>query len=272
MCIIVAKPAGVPLPPLATLRQCFRSNPDGAGYMVARGDRVDIRKGFMDLQSLLDALEAEGDITGQGAVLHFRIATHGGISEQCCHPFPVSERLEDLTLTRASASLGAAHNGVIQSMSPYAGPGRSDSMEYIRRVLAPLCQMMPGFMRNRAALNLIENTLGGRLALLEPDGTITTVGDFAEDLGGVLFSNTSYKTLDDFGELDECGPLEELQACGFDLYSALDALGMFPVCTDCPDLFDCAHLGAYCRDEADACAEVADALGLLDLDDDELAA
>ena len=47
MCIIVAVPANTPMPTADTIRECFISNPDGAGFMYADGKSVHIRKGFM---------------------------------------------------------------------------------------------------------------------------------------------------------------------------------------------------------------------------------
>ena len=59
MCIICSSKTGVRQPTFGTIRTMFGNNPHGAGYMFARDGKVHIRKGFMDVDSLLDALRRE---------------------------------------------------------------------------------------------------------------------------------------------------------------------------------------------------------------------
>ena len=56
MCIICVSPARTRQPSISQIRTMFRNNPHGAGYMFARDDRVQIHKGFMDVDSFLDAI------------------------------------------------------------------------------------------------------------------------------------------------------------------------------------------------------------------------
>ena len=194
MCIIVAKPMDVAMPDTDTLFSCFESNPDGAGFMWADGKSVHIRKGFMTWEDFEEALDAE--IPGQkrkelAIVMHFRIATHGKVQPMCCHPFPVSSSLEDLQRTRCESRFGIAHNGIIQGRT--TNDKRSDTMDFVMKVVAPLAKMNANFMRNSHALDLLEGACGSKLAILENSGELVTVGDFVED-EGILYSNTSYLT------------------------------------------------------------------------------
>ena len=50
MCIILSCAAGV-RPATSTIEECFYMNPDGAGLMYPDGGLVQIRKGFMDLDT-----------------------------------------------------------------------------------------------------------------------------------------------------------------------------------------------------------------------------
>jgi hypothetical protein len=59
MCIICVSKSGVRQPGEAAIRAMFLNNPHGAGYMVARGGRVEIHKGFMRLDEYLRAIRAE---------------------------------------------------------------------------------------------------------------------------------------------------------------------------------------------------------------------
>ena len=58
MCIIVAKGRGLSMPEETTLKQCFRRNPDGAGYMYINGGEVVGRKGLMTFDSFYESLSS----------------------------------------------------------------------------------------------------------------------------------------------------------------------------------------------------------------------
>ena len=200
MCIIAAKPAGVAMPTEEEIRTMWENNPHGAGFMypdqvTRKGKRstvVRIEKGFMTLEALthrLEALAKERDLTATALVLHFRITTHGGTCPENCHPFPLTGSVGVLRKLRTTAPVGIAHNGIIPSVSPRRGI--SDTMEYIASQLYPLYQALPRFYDSKPALQLVENAIQSKLAILTPDGTIRTVGKFHQH-EGVLYSNDSY--------------------------------------------------------------------------------
>ena len=193
MCIIAAKPAGVPMPGAETLRTMWDHNDDGAGLMYVEKGKVRIEKGFMKYKSFEKALGRLGDrldLTATPLVLHFRIRTHGGTNPECTHPFPITDSVGALKKLQISTDVGVAHNGIIHSVTPR--PGISDTMEYIATQLAPLKRAMPKFYENKDARLLIQNAIGSRMVFLTKMGRLYTIGDFHED-GGVLYSNESYK-------------------------------------------------------------------------------
>ena len=59
MCIICVSPKRVRQPSLATIKTMFLRNPHGAGYMFARDGIVHISKGYMDVESYIEALRRE---------------------------------------------------------------------------------------------------------------------------------------------------------------------------------------------------------------------
>ena len=59
MCIICVSPARTRQPSVSQIKTMFAHNPHGAGYMYARGGRVHIHKGFMDVESFLEAIRVE---------------------------------------------------------------------------------------------------------------------------------------------------------------------------------------------------------------------
>lgn len=194
MCIIAIKPAGVKMPATTTIENMWHNNSDGAGLMYAAGGTVHIEKGFMtlkDFKAALKRLEESIDVTNAPIVLHFRITTHGGTSAGNTHPFPVSEKLPLLQMTKCRAPLAVAHNGIIDIK-----PSRkdvSDTMEYIINQLAPLYQLKKDFYRQPAGKKLVYNAIKSKMVFLDSAGNIETVGDFITGDDGILYSNASYK-------------------------------------------------------------------------------
>lgn len=192
MCIIAAKPMGVKMPSEDTIENMWFRNPDGAGFMYAYNGKVHIEKGFMKLKDLLSALDTVKktvDLDKVSMVLHFRIATHGGVIPGNTHPFPVSSSMGALQKLKCTASLGVAHNGIID-IKPRKGV--SDTMEYIATQLAPLYKGAPNFYRNQYLMEMVDNAIQSKLALLNTNGEIYTIGNF-ETCDDILYSNSSYK-------------------------------------------------------------------------------
>lgn len=196
MCIIAAKPAGVRFPSDDTIRTMWNANPDGAGIMYPDKENgkavVRIEKGFMSLTAFnaaLAELKKRFDLDKLPVVMHFRITTHGGTCPELTHPFPIANSATLLRKLRSTAAVGVAHNGIIRSVTP--GKDMSDTSEYIRSQLYPLMRALPSFTHNTHALELVKNAIGSKMAFLEADGTITTVGDFVTQ-DGMLYSNSSY--------------------------------------------------------------------------------
>lgn len=257
MCIIVAKPAGIQCPDLETLEMCFNANPDGAGLMFPDGDQVRIIKGFMEFDEFASTLKALGDVTNTGLVMHFRITTHGGTRPECCHPFPLTDDDAALRALDTTTAVGVAHNGVITGMDTDAKT--SDTMAYIRDVLAPLQRMAGDLLASDDAMTIVESTVGSKLAFLEPDGAITTVGDFIED-NGVFYSNSSFKPAPRiwrpttpqsaasawraFDEWDD----EPTDGDMFDLIARLP----YASCASCDLAEECALDCPYCSSESEA--------------------
>jgi predicted glutamine amidotransferase len=194
MCIIAIKPAGMKMPAGTTIENCWYNNPDGAGIMYASGGNVHIEKGFMslkDFKTALKRLEKSIDVTNTPMVFHFRITTHGKTSPGNTHPFPVTEKLPLLQMTKFKAPLAVAHNGII-NIKPSKGD-ISDTMEYIMTQLAPLYHLKKDFYKQDAGKKLVYNFIQSKMVFLDGAGRIETIGDFIEDKDGMLYSNTSYK-------------------------------------------------------------------------------
>lgn len=195
MCIIVVKPAGVQWPSWKTLENCWNRNSDGAGLMFNDGNgNVVIDKGYMtwlDFKKRIKMLK-RAETSQTTVVLHFRIQTHGEVSRECCHPFPLDGRLEMLRQTEVVSNYGVAHNGVISGRATNAK--KSDTMDYILNVLYPLSQITDDFTDNKYIDHLIDDTIDPcRLAILHKTGRVDLYGTWNTE-AGVHYSNTSFQT------------------------------------------------------------------------------
>ena len=192
MCIIMVKPSGVEMPDKATFERCCASNHDGAGFMFIREGMVYGRKGYMSAKSLYAAIM--GTIVNPKEttfVAHARYKTHGVVGTQCCHPFPVVESYTEMGKKKWVAEMGVAHNGVFHNLDVPAGDKISDTMVFVKEVMAP----HPDMVRNILSDTLMNMAIGSsKLAIL--DGKLnkcTIVGSFNKSPEGVLYSNYGWE-------------------------------------------------------------------------------
>lgn len=196
MCIAIYKPINSDFPSKATLKRCFAKNPDGAGYMYALNGCVYIRKGFMRFEdfwrSLKDIRAKNGDKLAY--VLHFRISTQAGIRADCCHPYPLSEKMQDLRALKIKAKIGVAHNGIISLTSSgyHKTITYNDTMQFITDYLSLIIRDK-NYYKDKNTLLLIERLVGSRLAILDGGGHCELIGEGWREDGGVWYSNASYQ-------------------------------------------------------------------------------
>ena len=192
MCIICVSPKRVRQPNVTTIRRMFRNNPDGAGYMVARDGKVTISKGFMDVDEYIEAIRAEHFTAKDPVVYHFRISTQAGVNPEMTHPFPLSNRIEHMKVLDVECSCGVAHNGIIRLTTDRNSREYSDTALFIANYLSLIIRE-PGDLKDERVLTLIHRLAGSKLAIMDGDGYIATVGEYINQKG-LLFSNTSFET------------------------------------------------------------------------------
>lgn len=209
MCIAVYKPMGTDFPVKRVLKRCFYKNPDGAGFMVADGSKVEIHKGYMGFRSFWKALREARALYGddKAYVMHFRISTQGGVRQDGCHPFPLSRFMYDLRELDTTADIGVAHNGIINLCADWSSTyssyytksysarkqiDYSDTMEFITEYLSLIIKDRD-YYKDKDTLDLIEKLCGSRLAILDGAGHCELIGSGWEECDGVWYSNGSYK-------------------------------------------------------------------------------
>ena len=197
MCVIVNKNVGIELPKMETLRNCFDYNSDGAGMMYNLNGKVYIEKGFMKFDEFYERLMELDEKIGmkeRGLVMHFRITTSGGTNKGNCHPYPISNNIEDLKALRFTTDLGMAHNGIMVKYDPKANSGLNDTQTFIKTYLTNVKKIYKDFLKDEKMLQAIEYEVGSKLSFLDGEGNITTVGKFQE-FEDCWYSNDTYQDI-----------------------------------------------------------------------------
>lgn len=213
MCIITIKDKGVKLPDENILKTMFDNNPDGAGFMYAKGGKVVIKKGFMTYESLKAELDKICNITDISLVLHFRIATSGKIDEGTTHPFPIEKKKKLLKKLNCETDIGVVHNGIIPIKT---NKNMSDTMQYIAEKLCTYKFLQSDFYRHKCFMNHIEKEIQSKMVFMNGNGEIYKIGEFISD-EGIFYSNNSYKS-QRYMYIPELVYSSELMLCPIDGY------------------------------------------------------
>lgn len=196
MCVIVFKPRKAKLD-VETLRRCFTANSDGAGFMWRDDEYVNIRKGFMTFDDLIQALKNEGFMDGDALrvdeeiAIHCRIATSGGVAPGRTHPFPVHRSYKMLELTSYRTKIAVMHNGIIYSLG---GLDWSDTQEFVSTYLHHCLHTGVSAPEIDTILNDYTGSLYTSKFLIMMPENVFRVGGFAAE-EGVHYSNTIFRIM-----------------------------------------------------------------------------
>jgi hypothetical protein len=157
------------------MRNCYDNNRDGAGLAWADEDGLHVEKGYFSWDGLWKDMR---ELRPYPTVLHCRLATHGSVSAENCHPFLLRN------------GVAVAHNGVIHMTS--LEKDMTDSESFAIKHIEPWTW---DELQSDRVTDLLEMAMGAVniIAMLGGDGRIALLnGDKGEDFEGVWFSNASY--------------------------------------------------------------------------------
>lgn len=174
MCIAILKPKGMDISK-EILQTCSEANPDGMGFAYIDKDRMYIKK-FMEFDEFYKAFKKVKNKSTM--LIHFRIATHGKVELDNCHPFFLNSRM------------ALIHNGVISGYGDKEK--KSDTRDFIDRVIGNISWKQ---WKNPSFRELVGKSIGySKLAILDITGDYYIIN---EDKGywdnGIWYSNKSYE-------------------------------------------------------------------------------
>ena len=197
MCIIVYKPKNQKMPTLTTLKNCFKNNPDGAGYMLAHDGQVVIHKGLMTFEDFTNDLHAyvhehKIDLEKTPLVMHFRITTQGGVQKGLTHPFPIVDNYDDMKKLDTTAQIALAHNGIIYPCTDARVKDHNDTMQFCKDYMTNIVANDNYWSSSDKKVKIVQKIIGSsKLAIMHANGFVKLIGQFTYD-NGIFYSNSSY--------------------------------------------------------------------------------
>lgn len=249
MCIVIYIPEGKEIP-LEHLETSHYNNEDGAGFMYVDLDgNVVGHKGYMEYQELITDLTNKGFIKGNTLcpklpfAIHFRMATHGGVSPGKCHPFPASKDKDELHSLDWTHEFGVAHNGI---MGQFAKPGLSDTQGFIQDVLSDV-ELLRELPENEALKSLLSKVISSSKFIVMDEKNVLLFGNWLE-VDGVFYSNDGYKDkwryTYDFRKTTKSSRSTSASDRASLVYGACDYCGQYgfinedKVCEKCEEIID----------------------------------
>jgi predicted glutamine amidotransferase len=170
------------------------ANQDGIGvaYQEPHNHLITWKKGLAvaEAQELAESLPLP-------FILHFRMATHGGMSRLLCHPFPISRNV-GVTMHGQAREL-LFHNGIWNQHAKFEKRAALRGPVSDTRIMAYVLWREGQENRSGVASQLAAQA--GKLAVFTPEG-ITTYGEWTEGTAenkdtteGCLYSNLNHCSL-----------------------------------------------------------------------------
>lgn len=193
MCLLITQPAEVKWSK-DDVKDFFSRNKDGIGLMYAEDNTLHIKKILPN--SAKDAIKFLNEHAGKDCAIHFRMATHGLIDTDNCHPYEVLSQ-------DTGHPMWMMHNGIL-STGNKANTSKSDTWhfvnDYLRPLLDPTVGGDPELIQKPAFQFILGEMIGNsnKLVFMNYEGKITTINaEAGVKYKGAWLSNTyawsSYK-------------------------------------------------------------------------------
>lgn len=185
MCIIIYNKTGKL--ESNVINESSKSNPDGAGIMYSLDNKLHVfknRKNNIVIDEYRRVRKMNPDIL---IVLHFRIATDGGVNHENCHPYMVN------------SNTALAHNGILTNYTS-RNTSMSDTRLFIKDILGTIESRV---LWRPQILSLVRQAIGygNKIVMLRSDGESVILNEhlgYWDEKKNNWFSNSSYKTARQF--------------------------------------------------------------------------
>jgi len=184
VCLLCFSPAGT-MPRREDIEQACSANPDGFGFAIRIDDKIITSRGLNANKVIDKFFKLKEKYPESDGMFHARLATHGTINNENCHPFRVDN----------DRRLVLGHNGILPMQVPAQG-SRSDTRIFAEDILPAMGIEVLDSYSDRLAL---EDWLGNNKMVimsthpaLKKDYYILNEAEGLDD-NGVWYSNCSYR-------------------------------------------------------------------------------
>lgn len=175
MCIAILKPKDKTISK-EILEACHDINKDGMGFAYVNDGKVIIKK-FMDFKKFYKEYLNVENLSNM--LIHFRIATHGNVEVDNCHPFRLNDRM------------ALIHNGIISGYGSKT-KNKVDTQDFIEKVIGKISYKM---WKNPSYRELVGDAIGySKFCILDNQDNYYIINEKKGSwVDGVWYSNNSYK-------------------------------------------------------------------------------
>jgi len=221
-----------------TLRQCWDTNPHGAGFAWIDKDNVYFYKGCMTFRFFIKKFQELIPDKAE-VIVHFRYATHGKIVPYLTHPFPLtqSERALMTKLDGKAEEPLLFHNGVLAIENEfYMSDTAKLALQLANRnddeIKTILEAESSGYYEGQKFVGG-----GSKFVLVYPTGEVLRFGNFIEK-GGVWFSNLNWMPLKFFKKKKANSYKDTVRRCAlcYSLYPEIKTSSGLWICRNCYDV------------------------------------
>lgn len=175
MCIAILKPKDKSINK-EILEACHDRNKDGMGFAYVNNGKIIIKK-FMDFDKFYKEYLDVENISNM--LIHFRIATHGNVEVNNCHPFKLNDRM------------ALIHNGIISGYGSKTD-NKVDTQDFIDKVIGKISYKM---WKNPSYRELVGDAIGySKFCILDNQDNYYIINEHkGKWVDGIWYSNDSYK-------------------------------------------------------------------------------
>lgn len=222
MCLLITHPKAASADPVHDewLRDWYKSNRDGFGFMYADGGVLKVDKSLGTVENFIEAWRKH-EAMGVDFACHLRMRTHGDTDLENCHPYQILG-------PETGNEMWLMHNGILQ-YGNRADTTKSDTWHFIKDWLRPLLDPAQGGNPKLAFkepfIRMLESLIGSsnKFVIMDCDGDVATVNYGAGvTWAGMWLSNRYAWSCSDTGSKDglprKWVPTGESSAAGYGEY------------------------------------------------------
>jgi len=182
MCVAILKPNKSTIDN-KTIKQCWKKNPHGGGFMYVRDGKIVIIKELSKVDNYIKLFREHEKFFNGDVVLHFRIATSGETDLINTHPHKVNNNIY------------MVHNGIIERCEDINSKF-SDTINFCTFI----SNLPNSFMKNDSILELISGYINNdKMIFLNRDNEVKIINEsLGMWIGGNWFSNNHWQETQKF--------------------------------------------------------------------------